>query len=86
MNISQYIFNKDLLRVATLNLIGATWKRLNQNEKKVLAQYLKKKNLNDSLNLLRGKYSKGEWEELLDNELHPLLESYFKEVLFAEVK
>lgn len=62
-------------------MIGAAEKYLTDDDRKIIQKYMKEKKFDKIMPIIEKKYSPKEWENILDQQIKPLFESYIKEVI-----
>ena len=78
-DISKYA--NDFAAVVVFTLIGAAEKHLIDDDRKTIQKYMKEKKFDKIMPIIENKYSPEEWENILDQQVKPLFESYIKEVI-----
>lgn len=71
----------ELLGVVVLTIIGSSETLLSPSEEEVLRNHIAQGRFTEVLPLIEGKYSDCQWEQMLERNVAPLLDSYFMDVL-----
>lgn len=82
-NISQR-FEHDVERIILATLIGVSLNRLTDTEKSTIEKYVCEGQPDAIVSFLKRKYTKTEWESLLNKEIKPLIEDYIEEILIPK--
>lgn len=74
----------DIERVILLSLIGNSFADLTEEEILFIEDYLTHKKADKILDMLQTKYTKAQWQKLLDSKIQPIVKSYMEEVALRE--
>jgi len=74
-------YTAEILSVSMLHIIGASESKLSEDDKIKVQDLLTQQKALEALDLVHSKYENGEWDNLLEQQMKPVIQSYFKEIL-----
>lgn len=72
---------KDILAILLLEIVGKSEYKMNSEEILVIKSYFQDKQYEKIVDMVRNKYTKEEWDKLIESEAEVLLGDYLKNVI-----
>ena len=74
-------YAKDFTVVAVLHILGASEAKLDQLDRETIKGLWEDHRLDQIVHIIRLRYTKADWQKLVDTSVKPLLNDYFESVL-----